>query len=65
MGLSVMKLASREMPKNVKSMLQPRANESFIVNTEFMRVKGQVAIVNFYEQMPKYPLQDLVCVSSE
>ena len=42
-------------------MLQPRADESFIVNTEFMRIKGQIEIVNFYEQVARYPLQDLVC----
>jgi len=55
-----MKLASMEVPKNVKILLQPKANESFIVNTEFMRVKGQIPIVNFYEQVPRHPLQDLV-----
>ena len=60
MGMSVMKFASKEVPKNVKTALQPRGNESFIVNTDFMGVKGQIPIVNFYEQLPRYPLQDLV-----
>ena len=55
-----MKLASIEMPKNIKSVLQPGANESFIINTEFMRVKGQIPILNFYEQVPRHPLRDLV-----
>lgn len=60
-GLSVIKFASgREVPRGVKTILQPRADESFIVNTDFMRIKGQIEIVNFYEQVPRYPLQDLV-----
>lgn len=60
-GLSMMKLAtSREVPRGIKTILQPRADESFIVNTDFMRVKGQIEIVNFYEQVPRYPLQDVV-----
>ncbi|KAK3322970.1 hypothetical protein B0H66DRAFT_217876 [Apodospora peruviana] len=59
-GLSVMKLASREVPKSVKTMLKPRANESFINNSDFMRVKGQISIVNFYEQVARHGLQDVV-----
>ncbi|KAK1757002.1 ankyrin repeat-containing domain protein [Echria macrotheca] len=59
-GLSVMKLASREIPKGVKPMLQPRANESFIINSEFMRAKGRIQIVNFYEQFARSGLQDVV-----
>ncbi|KAK5657168.1 hypothetical protein OQA88_3225 [Cercophora sp. LCS_1] len=59
-GLSVMKLASREVPRSVKTMLQPRANESFIVNSDFMRVKGQIQIINFYEQVARQGLQDVV-----
>ncbi|KAK0725864.1 ankyrin repeat-containing domain protein [Lasiosphaeris hirsuta] len=61
-GLSVMKLANREVPRGVKNILQPRTNESFMVNSDFMRilVKRQIEIVNFYEQVPRYPLQDLV-----
>lgn len=60
-GLSFMKLANREIPKNVKSMLQPRGDESFMINTDFIRVKGQIEIVNFYEQVARAHLQDLVC----
>ncbi|PKS12546.1 hypothetical protein jhhlp_000754 [Lomentospora prolificans] len=60
LGLNMMKLANREVPKNVKTVLQPRGDESFIVNSDFMRVKGQIAIVNFYEQVPRYPSQHLV-----
>jgi len=55
-----MKLASKEVPKSVKPMLKPRGNESFIVNSDFMRVKGQIQIVNFYEQVARQRLQDVV-----
>jgi hypothetical protein len=58
--LSMMKLANKEIPKNVKTVLQPRGSESFVVNTDFMRVKGTIAIVNFYEQVPTQGIQDLV-----
>lgn len=57
-----MKVASKEVPKNVKTVLKPRANNSFVVNSYFMRIKGHIEIVNFYEQVPRYPLQELVCV---
>ncbi|KAK4451554.1 hypothetical protein QBC34DRAFT_401310 [Podospora aff. communis PSN243] len=59
-GLSFMKLANREIPKNVRTMLQPRGDESFIINTDFIRAKGQIEIVNFYEQVTRAHLQDLV-----
>jgi ankyrin repeat domain-containing protein 50 len=59
-GLKIGKLSNREVPSNVKTILEPRANEAFIVNSEFMKVKGQIAIVNFYEQVKMAKLGELV-----
>ncbi|KAK0641741.1 hypothetical protein B0T16DRAFT_220282 [Cercophora newfieldiana] len=59
-GLSFMRFANKEIPRNVKTMLQPRADESFIINTDFIRAKGPIEIVNFYEQVARPHLQDLV-----
>jgi alpha-beta hydrolase superfamily lysophospholipase len=58
--LSMMKLGNKEIPKNIKTVLQPRGSESFAVNSDFMRVKGNIHIVNFYEQVPTQGIQDLV-----
>lgn len=55
-----MKLTNKEVPKNLKTVLTPRGDESFVVNSDFMRVKGHIAIVNFYEQLPTGIIQDLV-----
>ncbi|KAK3989083.1 ankyrin repeat-containing domain protein [Cladorrhinum sp. PSN332] len=52
--------ARMELPKNVKPMLQTRSNDSFAINLDFMRVKGNIAVVNFYEQVDRPLLQDLV-----
>jgi len=49
-----------EVPRNVRSALQPRGTESFVANKDFMGVTGSTAIVNFYEQAPRPLLQDLV-----
>jgi hypothetical protein len=59
-GMALMKLGSKEVPRDVKSMLQPRASDSYIVNADFMRIKGSISIVNFYEQMTRSPLNALV-----
>lgn len=47
-----MKMGNKEVPKNIKSALQPRRPDVFAANTDFMQVKGKIAIVNFYEQVP-------------
>lgn len=46
-----MKMGNKEVPKNIKSALQPRRPDVFAANTDFMQVKGKIAIVNFYEQV--------------
>jgi hypothetical protein len=61
-GLSLAKAMNREIPVEVKSMLQPRTNESFIANSDFMRIKGPISIINFYEQLKTPGLGALVCV---
>lgn len=50
--LSAMKMGNKEVPKNIKTALQPRRPDVFAANTDFMQVKGKIAIVNFYEQVP-------------
>lgn len=60
LGIKIGKIANREVPANVKSILQPRASESFVANSDFMRIKGQISIVNFYEQILLPGLGDLV-----
>lgn len=49
--LSAMKMGNKEVPKNIKTALQPRRPDVFAANTDFMQVKGKIAIVNFYEQV--------------
>lgn len=60
-ALTLMSLTGKELPKNVKKSLQPRDDESFRINSDFMRVRGQVLIVNFYEQKSRRLVNDLVC----
>ena len=60
LGLHVMRLANKEVPRNIKTALQPRGDESFNVNSNFMRIKGDITVVSFYEQVPRFPTQHLV-----
>ncbi|KAI0179372.1 ankyrin repeat-containing domain protein [Hypoxylon sp. FL1284] len=54
------KAANHAVPPNVLSALRPEANEMYAVNTQFMRIKGDISIVNFYEQKPQGLVGDLV-----
>lgn len=45
-------------------MLQPRTNESFVANSDFMKIKGTISIVNFYEQAKTPGLGSLVLAFS-
>ena len=56
----IAKVASYEIPENLKSVLQPRANELFVINDEFPLVKEKISIVNFYEQRKTAILNELV-----
>jgi hypothetical protein len=59
-GLSLAKVMNRQIPAEVKSVLQPRTNQSFIANSDFMKVKGRITIINFYEQLNTPGLGTLV-----
>ena len=54
------KAASYKIPENLKSVLAPKADDLFSINDEFPQVKGDIAIVNFYEQKTMTGLDDLV-----
>ncbi|KAI3322074.1 ankyrin repeat-containing domain protein [Xylariaceae sp. AK1471] len=51
LAFKIGKVANREIPAKIKPIFQPHGAESFIVNSEFMKAKGQIEIVNFYEQV--------------
>ena len=59
------KVAFLEIPKQLRSVLQPRAQELFSINDEFPRVRENMTTVNFYEQKPIAGLKELVWYSSE
>ncbi|KAM0567757.1 hypothetical protein ACHAP9_005995 [Verticillium nonalfalfae] len=50
----------KQMPAQIKTALQPRTSESFICNSDFVKIKGSIAIVNFYEQVNLPGLGELV-----
>jgi hypothetical protein len=56
----IAKAAFHEIPYNLKTALQPRANELFEINDTFASVKGSLAIVNFYEQKHMKGLDELI-----
>lgn len=58
--LGLGKVANRQLPPNIKKMLEPRASEAFVANSDFMKIKGNISIVNFYEQKTTPGLSDLV-----
>lgn len=58
----IAKAASYQIPENLKSVLQPRANELFVINDEFPLVKEKISIVNFYEQKTMFGLDELVSI---
>ncbi|KAM0277760.1 hypothetical protein ACHAQH_005553 [Verticillium albo-atrum] len=60
-GLKLGKVVlNKQVPAQVKTLLQPRASESFICNSDFMKIKGCISIVNFYEQLNMPGLGELV-----
>ncbi|KAI1778047.1 ankyrin repeat-containing domain protein [Hypoxylon cercidicola] len=58
--LALGKAANHAVPPNVLTALRPEANEMYTINTQFMRIKGNISIVNFYEQRPQGLVGDLV-----
>ena len=56
----LVKTAACRIPENLRSVLEPRANELFVINDGFPLVKGRIAIVNFYEQQLMKGFNELV-----
>jgi len=50
LGLTMRKVLNRQIPENIMPSVQPRSGETYSLNHSFMRVKGSIAIVNFFEQ---------------
>lgn len=49
-------MINHSVPPKVKAALQPEADETYVMNTQFMGIKGDISIVNFYESEPDgYP----------
>lgn len=57
---TVGKIINRQIPSQVESELKPHADESFMVNSQFVKIAGSISIVNFYEQVTQPGLGDLV-----
>ena len=53
-------VANYEIPKNLKTVLEPRSNELFAINDDFSDIKGDISIVNFYEKRKTPKLGSLV-----
>ncbi|KAI1415548.1 ankyrin repeat-containing domain protein [Hypoxylon sp. FL1857] len=51
---------NHSVPPKIMTALQPEADETYIVNTQFMRIKGDISIINFYEQKPQGLVGDVV-----
>lgn len=60
LGLKLAKLVNMSIPQSVNDVLKPRADDAFFMNTNFVKIGGRIAIVNFYEQMALPGLNDLV-----
>lgn len=45
-----MSFRNRQIPEDIQPFVQPRSNELYALNSAFVKVKGRIAIVNFYEQ---------------
>jgi hypothetical protein len=54
------KLASKEVPAQLKATLHPHSDELFAINDDFGNIQGDIAIVNFYEQKKVAFLNELV-----
>ncbi|KAI1086945.1 hypothetical protein F5B19DRAFT_477271 [Rostrohypoxylon terebratum] len=46
------RVVNYSVPPKIKAALQPEADETYIMNTQFMRIKNDISIMNFYESMP-------------
>ena len=59
---STFKMAGKSIPRAVEPMLKPGSDEQFILNSDFMHIKGRIEIINFYEQQEKkkFLMSDLV-----
>lgn len=60
MAMALGKVAKRQVPTKIKEMLEPRSTEAFVANSDFLKIKGSILIVNFYEQLAHPKLSDLV-----
>ena len=56
------KAAKYNIPENLRTILAPRSNELFAINDDFSDIKGNIAIVNFYERKVTEILGTLVCL---
>ncbi|KAI1456398.1 hypothetical protein F4805DRAFT_432715 [Annulohypoxylon moriforme] len=63
LALTIGKVVNYSVPPKIMTALQPDADETYIINTQFMRIKGSTSIVNFYEQKPQNLLVGDVAVT--
>ncbi|KAI0882899.1 ankyrin repeat-containing domain protein [Annulohypoxylon maeteangense] len=50
LALALGRAVNYSVPPKIKTVLQPEADESYGINTQFMRIKGDTSIINFYEE---------------
>ncbi|KAF2268869.1 hypothetical protein CC78DRAFT_510110, partial [Lojkania enalia] len=62
-GIKLLKAATAktyDIPRELRATLTPRSNELYVINEDFMRIKGSFAILNIYEQKIMTGMSELI-----